>query len=113
MRASTVARNYAEALRDLAQRQDAVVAYGVLASSGYVAHIDVAACNGCGICLEPCPFDALSLEGELASVKWASCMGCGVCTGQCPLDAVSLVRDELKGIPLDVTSLAPVIERDW
>ena len=30
MRADTVARNYAEALRDLAARQDAVVAYGVL-----------------------------------------------------------------------------------
>ena len=39
MRAGTVARNYAEALRDLAQRQDAVVAFGVLldAVAGAVA----------------------------------------------------------------------------
>jgi NAD-dependent dihydropyrimidine dehydrogenase PreA subunit len=94
---------------------EAMVKHGMpmLASSGFVANIDAAACNGCGICVEPCPFDAMSLEGELVSVKWESCMGCGVCTGQCPFDAVSLVRDDRKGIPLDVTSLAPAIERDW
>jgi ferredoxin len=29
-------------------------------------------------------------------------MGCGVCVGQCKTDAASLIRDERKGLPLDV-----------
>ena len=33
-------------------------------------------------------------------------MGCGVCLGRCPNEAMTLVRDERKGIPLDVRMLA-------
>jgi Pyruvate/2-oxoacid:ferredoxin oxidoreductase delta subunit len=32
-------------------------------------------------------------------------MGCGVCEAQCPNDALELVRDERKGVPLDVRAL--------
>ena len=32
-------------------------------------------------------------------------MGCGVCVGRCPIEAMTLVRDERKGIPLDVRLL--------
>ena len=54
-----------------------------------------------------CPFGALSLAGRRRGTSngrraWAAAFA----TGQCPLDAVSLVRDERKGIPLDVTLLA-------
>jgi NAD-dependent dihydropyrimidine dehydrogenase PreA subunit len=89
---------------------EAMTKYGMpsLVSSGYVAKVDEALCNGCGICVESCAFGALSLAGEGVLVEWETCMGCGVCVGQCPLDAASLERDERKGIPLDVTSLAAV-----
>jgi len=33
-------------------------------------------------------------------------MGCGVCIDVCPSHARSLVRDERKGVPLDVRLLA-------
>jgi Pyruvate/2-oxoacid:ferredoxin oxidoreductase delta subunit len=37
--------------------------------------------------------------------SWELCMGCGVCVEQCPTQAMTLVRDEKKGIPLDVRVL--------
>jgi NAD-dependent dihydropyrimidine dehydrogenase PreA subunit len=41
-----------------------------------------------------------------ATVNWEKCMGCGVCTGQCPTEAIVLIRDERKGIPMDVRLLS-------
>jgi ferredoxin len=36
-------------------------------------------------------------------------MGCEVCVGKCPSEAMTLVRDERKGIPLDLRLLV----RNW
>ena len=85
---------------------DAMVTYGtpMVASSGYVSHVDWTRCNACGACEAACPFGAIEMNG-IASVKWDTCMGCGVCTSQCPSGAMSLVQDERKGIPLDVRAL--------
>lgn len=84
-----------------------MVKYGspALASSGYVAQVDGSLCTTCGACVEVCPFGALSLD-EVVSVNWDKCMGCGVCTGQCPTEGLALVRDERKGVPMDVRLLA-------
>ena len=76
-----------------------------VASSGYVAQVDEAICQECSTCEESCPFQAIQMNGN-AAVKWESCMGCGVCVDQCPNGALSLVRDERKGVPLDVKMLA-------
>ena len=75
-----------------------------MASSGYVAEVDEALCTACATCEDSCPFSAIHVNGK-AVVKWESCMGCGVCQGQCPSEAISLVRDERKGIPMDVRLL--------
>jgi NAD-dependent dihydropyrimidine dehydrogenase PreA subunit len=86
---------------------EAMVRYGspMIASSGYVAQVNQPVCGQRGTCVEACPFGALSLD-EAVEVNWEKCMGCGVCEGQCPTGAISLVRDERKGIPLDVRLLA-------
>ena len=82
--------------------------YGVamLASSGYVAALDAAACSLCGNCAEACPFDALSMHDEGVTLNWALCLGCGVCGVKCPSEAIQLVRDERKGVPLDVWTIS-------
>jgi Pyruvate/2-oxoacid:ferredoxin oxidoreductase delta subunit len=77
----------------------------MLASSGYVAQVDKSKCEECTTCEGSCPFRAIQINGNI-EVKWESCMGCGVCASQCPNDAIALVRDEKKGIPLDVKALA-------
>lgn len=85
---------------------DAMVNHGIpmMASSGFVAEVDGEQCEACGSCEDACPFKAIRVD-EQAGVDRAACMGCGVCEGQCPTGAISLIRDETKGIPLDVGTM--------
>jgi NAD-dependent dihydropyrimidine dehydrogenase PreA subunit len=86
---------------------EAMVKYSVplMASSGYVAQVDEMLCAVCAACADACPFGAIQMNGRTV-VNWDACMGCGVCEEQCPNEAMSLLRDERKGIPLDVRLLA-------
>ena len=86
---------------------EAMTEYGspMMASSGYVAQVDADECTGCGTCVETCPFGALSMDG-VAHLLWDACMGCGACESQCQDECIELVRDEAKGMPLDVRLLA-------
>jgi Pyruvate/2-oxoacid:ferredoxin oxidoreductase delta subunit len=85
---------------------EAMVKYGVpqVASSGYVAQVDANRCTACKACEDACPFRAIQVD-DTSVVNWEACMGCGVCVGQCPNEAIGLVRDERKGVPLDVRLL--------
>lgn len=78
--------------------------YGVrqMVSSGFVAETKSGLCDSCGACVSACPFGALILEADNVRMIWEKCMGCGVCIDLCPNNAKSLVRDERKGVPLDV-----------
>jgi heterodisulfide reductase subunit A-like polyferredoxin len=82
--------------------------YGIpiMASSGFIAELDRDLCNQCGACVDACPFNALSTNDSGVERNWEKCMGCGVCVEKCPTQAMSLVRDEKKGLPLDVRLLA-------
>jgi len=86
---------------------EATARHGVpmVASSGYVAQVDETVCEACAACEEVCPFEAIHVK-ETAAVNWGACMGCGVCVERCPGEAMTFVRDEGKGIPLDVRMLA-------
>ena len=86
---------------------ETMVKYGIsmMSSSGYVARVDETLCATCGTCIDLCPFEALSLE-IYSIIAWDICMGCGVCVDQCPNDALSLIRDERKGIPLEMKVLS-------
>ncbi len=88
---------------------EAMVKRGVpmVTSSGYVAQINRVDCPTCGACEAICPFGAIHV-GDDTVVNRESCMGCGVCVDQCPMEAIRLVRDEHKGVPLDVRLLRSV-----
>jgi len=77
----------------------------MLASSGYVSHIDEDLCIDCGDCEFYCQFHALEAVDGMYHVIYENCMGCGICVNHCTQDAISLIQDEAKGIPLDVCSL--------
>ncbi|MFB3825183.1 MAG: ATP-binding protein [Bryobacteraceae bacterium] len=77
----------------------------MMASSGYVAEVNPELCAACRDCVEACPFEALAAPDGPTSVLWEKCMGCGACEAMCSTGAVALVRDERKGIPLDVRAL--------
>lgn len=46
------------------------------------------ACTGCGVCIEWCPEDAISMEGDVARIDSKACIGCGECLTVCRFDAV-------------------------
>jgi len=60
-------------------------------STFYLSVIDPEACTGCGICVERCPTDAISLTGEgWVQRDESACLGCGVCSRFCPEEAIAL-----------------------
>jgi ferredoxin len=77
----------------------------MLASSGYVGRVDTDLCIGCGDCSDFCQFGALSVSGTFAALDPDACMGCGVCVSKCAYGALSLVRDPVKGEPLEIHEL--------
>ena len=94
--------------------------YGMksIAPSGYSARVDDEACVSCGKCADACPFGAIVAEGRTILYDQSKCMGCEACVELCPKGARRMVRDESKGLPLDVRSMgAEVIDqrglRSW
>ena len=47
----------------------------------------------------------LDEDKQITTVDLTRCLGCGLCVDTCKENAISLVRDERKGIPLDVAEL--------
>ncbi len=76
----------------------------MLASSGYVARVDVDLCLQCEKCVENCQFSAVHME-DTAVVDQELCMGCGICVGQCDPGAIQLERMESKGEPLEIETM--------
>jgi len=54
------------------------------------AIIDISKCNGCGQCVEACPFKALSLVDEKMVRDDERCLDCSHCVYLCPEDVYSL-----------------------
>lgn len=63
-----------------------------------VAVTDLDVCGGCAICIELCPFGALSREDEQAKVNIALCHGCGTCAAACPSGAMDQSHFKTKQI---------------
>jgi len=53
----------------------------------------IAECNSCGLCIDPCPPDALALVGDSIVVDRAACTLCDVCIDVCPYDSTPLARE--------------------
>jgi MinD superfamily P-loop ATPase len=60
---------------------------------GGVAIVDPAKCEGCGVCIEVCRFDAISEaspEAKTPNVDPIACDGCAACVYQCPTGALRM-----------------------
>ena len=53
------------------------------------AVVDTNLCIGCGLCVDGCPNDAISVD-EIAEIDRDKCTACGACVEECPQDAISL-----------------------
>ena len=58
--------------------------------------IDEESCTGCGICVDECPVDAISMKINEVTIDMAECIRCGVCHDVCPEESV---RHDSEKIP--------------
>jgi len=63
-------------------------------------------CNGCGACVDRCPFGAIEIVAGIGKLK-ENCTGCGACGKACPNNAIEVTKkakkasknnDEYKGV---------------
>jgi len=86
-----------------------MIEYGspqAVAGSGFQAEADDSLCNGCGVCLERCQFQALSLVDDVCRVAEDKCLGCGLCISACPAQALQLMQKSKSEPP-------PRTESEW
>ena len=61
-----------------------------LQHSPAVAKVRDSHCTGCEMCVDACPFEAISLAGGKARVNDVLCEGCGTCSGTCVRGAIDV-----------------------
>lgn len=54
--------------------------------------IDLDLCDGCGLCVEVCPFNGIAVEDNRAAFT-ENCRACPICEERCPTGAVQIVED--------------------
>ena len=54
---------------------------------------DINRCVACGICVQQCPREALSVyKGCYAVVDVSKCVGCGLCEKACPAGSIKALE---------------------
>ena len=51
-------------------------------------NINTDECIACGVCVDECPQNALSVDA-FCEVDEDACIDCGICIDNCPVDALS------------------------
>jgi len=82
----TVAQASAAASRALA-----MISKGKVEIEAATAVVDEELCAGCKICVDLCPYAAISFDEEkkVSRINEAVCKGCGVCVAACPSGAIT------------------------
>jgi heterodisulfide reductase subunit A len=82
-------------------RAGILISKGIVEAEANISVVDETHCKGCGLCVEVCPYNAISLEdretkletlefnARKATINPASCKGCGSCAATCPVGAIS------------------------
>ena len=70
--------------------------------------VDKKNCAGCGILVEKCLIDLISMEDEKAEIYMDECIHCGVCRDVCPQQAV---RHDSENTPKDIKAHVEMTKR--
>jgi heterodisulfide reductase subunit A2 len=74
-----------------AARAAIILAHDAVPAESITAVVTTAKCTGCGLCVQVCAYNAVSLDDNGVSVVNTSmCKGCGACVAGCRSDAISL-----------------------
>ncbi len=85
---------------------------GAILNSGFQPAHDGDRCIACGVCIDRCPTDALTMSnGEEWLLNLDRCIGCGVCATGCRSGAIALVgRAGAVPPPLDQKALLEAVK---
>ncbi len=80
---------------------------------GPKAVVDLAHCNGCELCFDDCPFDAISVQARTDGAKFDKevvvnpdqCAACGICAASCPSSNPFRSRRETLKTGIDMPQL--------
>jgi heterodisulfide reductase subunit A len=104
-------------------RAGILLARGRVEAEANIAVIDEKRCKGCGLCVEVCPYKAISLEdrnlrlesmefnARRAVINPASCKGCGSCAATCPVGAISPLHFTTEQIDAMIDQAAVKMEK--
>lgn len=87
----------------------AILSKETLLNEPTTAIVDPLRCSGCQLCIEVCPFNAISTQivggRTVASVNEGLCKGCGLCSATCRPGAIAVRGATYKQLLAEVTSL--------
>ena len=64
--------------------------------------INISKCDGCGVCVESCPFGVLAIKDKKAAIiKPQACHDCQVCIQVCPNKAIKYVNEKSRKLSRD------------
>ena len=82
------------------------------------ATVDENYCDGCALCVDVCPYNAITLlekpavenvePGKIISVNKAQCKGCGLCQGTCPKRGVHVSGFTMKQVSSQIAAALAV-----
>lgn len=81
-------------------------------SHNYNAVVDTGLCTGCGICVERCQIEAITIDEQnnCSVINLDRCIGCGNCVVTCPSNALTMVKVENESVPpQDSTGLYKIL----
>ncbi len=103
-----VEESIAQALATVS-RASTVLAKQIISLEAIKAEVSETRCDGCALCLDVCPYHAISLV-ELADgkrrvqVNAAQCKGCGCCQATCPKDGISVAGFTMEQLSAQVAA---------
>jgi len=62
--------------------------------TGHKANINYDTCTNCGLCIDYCRFDAISLKNGQVTISEISCDGCKLCSRICPSKSIQMIPSD-------------------
>jgi heterodisulfide reductase subunit A len=113
----TVDESIAQALA-AASRASTIISKEEIELPAVISHVVDENCDGCAYCIDPCPYNALTLieymrEGSIkktVEVDELKCKGCGTCMATCPKIGIYVRNFKLEHIAAQIAAALQTVE---
>ncbi|MDH5714864.1 MAG: FAD-dependent oxidoreductase [Candidatus Aminicenantes bacterium] len=78
--------------RAAVSRASRIIWQDTLQVGGAISQVDENLCAACLTCIRVCPYDAPTFRDGVAYIEIAKCQGCGICADACPAKAIQLLH---------------------